>query len=123
MMKKSIGLMILFLTQTMITMTATTGTITNNSNTQVNIVFYSTAAAAPVQGSGTSLGKSAQNRIGLQGTVIAPGQNINFPDSTGIASMDVFYGNGTLAPLHVPVSSNSNYTINPGVQWTVTLDK
>ncbi|MDP3788399.1 MAG: hypothetical protein Q8Q60_03750 [Candidatus Chromulinivorax sp.] len=122
-MKRSIGLFILCLAQSMITMATTNGTITNNSNNPVNVVFYSNANAAPTIGTGTALGKSAQNRIGLQGTIIAAGQNINFPDSTGIASMDIFYGSGISAPLHVSVSSNSNYTINPGVVWTVTLDK
>jgi hypothetical protein len=92
----------------------TTGAITNNSNTSVNVVFYKGFVPATDK-------KSAQGRIGTQGTVITAGQNYNFPDSS-INSIEVFYGNGTLPPLRIPVNTNSNYTINPGAQWTVTQD-
>ena len=94
---------------------SSTGAITNNSNTSVNIVFYRGYAKATDK-------KSALGRIGAQGTVITAGQNYNFPDSS-VNSVDIFYGNGTLPPLHADnISAGSNYTINPGAQWTLTQD-
>ncbi len=120
-MKKSIILAILLLTQTIITM-ADSGTITNNSNNPVNVIFYDGAWTAITTGAGNTLGISSKGRIGHQGTLIPGGQNINFPPG-GIKSIDVHYGNGTLAPLHAPVEPNNSYTINPGVTWSVTIDK
>lgn len=113
-MKKSIILAIILLTQSIITFCATTGQITNNSNISINVVYYTNYVAPTTT-------RSAQGRYGSQGTVISAGQNFNFPDP-GIRSVDVFYGNGTLPPLHVTVTTNSSYTINPGAQWTVTQD-
>lgn len=119
-MKKSIMLAMLLLTQSIVTMAAT-GSITNNANGSINIVFYK-AYVAPTTGTNTTLGRSAQGRSSnsTQGTVITAGQNYNMPpDAT---SMDVFYGNGTLPPLHAQVSTGLNYTVNPGAQWTITQD-
>ncbi|MBV8661303.1 MAG: hypothetical protein JO129_04115 [Candidatus Dependentiae bacterium] len=90
-----------------------TGSITNNSNTPVVVVFY-TNNYAPATAT-----RSAQGRYGIQGTPIPAGQNYNFP-SSDITSVDIFYGNGTLPPLHASVNTNNSYTINPGSQWTVT---
>lgn len=115
-MKKSIILAIILLTQNIITFCATTNTgmITNNSNGPVNIVFYTNYVAPTAT-------RSATGRYGSQGTVITAGQNYNFP-ATNITSVDIFYGNGTLPPLHDAVNTNLSYTINPGAQWTITQD-
>ena len=113
-MKKSIFLAILLLGQSSTSIYAL-GAITNNSNTAVNIVFYKGFVKATDK-------KSAQGRVGTQGTLITPGQNYNFTDSS-INSLDIFYGNGTLPALHADnISANSNYTINPGAIWTITQD-
>jgi hypothetical protein len=114
-MKKSIILAMLLLTQSIVTMAGgSTGQITNNSNGAINIVFYSNYIAPTPT-------RSAQGRISSQGTVITAGQNCNFPPG-GVTSVEIFYGNGTLPPLHMPVSTGLNYTINPGAQWTITQD-
>lgn len=90
------------------------GTITNNSNAPINVVFYSTYVA-PTET------RSAQGRLNNQGFVIAAGQSYSFPINNA-ASIDVFYGNGTLPPLHATVNANASYTINPGAKWTITQD-
>ena len=113
-MKKQIMIVILLLGQS-ITSIYALGQITNNSNTQVNLVFYK-GYVKPTDK------KSAQGRIGMQGTVITSGQNFNFPEAS-ITSVDIFYGNGTFPPLHTDnINTNSNYTVNPGTVWTLTQD-
>ncbi len=107
-------LAIFFVGQTFGLIHAATGAITNNSNGSVNVVFYKGFVPATEK-------KSAQGRVISQGTVITAGQNYNFPD-TSINSVEIFYGNGTQPPLHAQVNTGSNYTINPGVQWTLTQD-
>jgi hypothetical protein len=114
-MKKLI-LIASFFMMTSYQMYAATGTLTNNSNNPVNVVFYISYTAPTAT-------KSAGGRYGGgQGTLITAGQNYNFP-SPNITDIDIFYGNGTLPPLHLAsVNTNNSYTINPGSQWTVTQD-
>jgi len=90
------------------------GGLTNNSNSPINVVMYSSNYIAPTATT------SAKGRISSQGTIIPPGQNSDFV--TGTTSVDIFYGNGTQPPLHAAINIASNYTVNPGSPWTITQD-
>ena len=98
------------------------GMITNNSNLPINVVMYGYNYKAATPATANQPGRSAQGRLNSPGTsIIAPGNNVNF--TQGTVYIDVFSGNGTQPGIHMAVSANNSYTINPDSPvYTVTQD-
>ena len=117
---KKIIMLSLLLSQTSIVFTL--GMITNNSNIPVNVVMYGPNYQPVTKATSNQLGRSAQGRLNSPGTsIIAPGNNVSF--SIGTTSIDIFSGNGTQPGIHVNVSANNSYTINPDSPiYTITQD-